>query len=474
MSGEGALERLRTSVVGLVVSFQEHDADRPWGKRSPQTRYAQAAVVEGPFLLTTAQMVFGATLIEAEWEGRPPRATARVVHVDPEMNLALLTVDEPGWLDRLAPLAIAEAVRLPTDGPILAVRWNHQQFEAAEFHVKRVAVHESWFGRQRHAFLVGRTDLPHGGWAEPAVSGDALVGLASTQDEHATWVIPAEILAAYVARARRPEGYVPFPSVRFSWTWMTDRGLAAWLGLAEPRGVMIRHVPWDTTGHGALRARDVLLAIDGRPIDSRGYVQHPRYGSVEFTQVVVEGHRAGDVVPAEVWRQGQRCAVEVCLRHGPTHADLVPVRRGDHPPPYAIVGGLVFLELDGDYLRSWGNEWWHRAPIALLTALHRLETRQSPERRRIVVLTQVLPSSWSLGYQDCRDLIVDRIDGKAIGGIGDVADAFAAARGDEVRILFAANDQRSDLVVDRLEIAATTEGILRDYGIPAAVRLPSG
>ena len=44
-----------TGVVGLVVTHQAWDADRPWAKKNPQTRYANGVVVEGPHILTTAR-----------------------------------------------------------------------------------------------------------------------------------------------------------------------------------------------------------------------------------------------------------------------------------------------------------------------------------------------------------------------------------------------------------------------------------
>lgn len=467
--------RLRNAVVGLVVSYQEHDPDRPWTKRNPATRSAQATVIEGPLLLTSAQMVYRATLIEAEREGRPPRAQVRVVHVDPEINLALLTVDEPGFFDELDPLALPEpdAPALP-DAPTTRFRWHRQQFEAAPFRIERVDVRESWFGRQRHAFLGGRPDLRNGGWAEPLAADHRLVGIATAQNDEVYWVIPARTVAAYVRAALRPEGYVPFASLGFSWTFMTDPALTAWLGLPQPRGIMVRRVPWGTTGHGRLQARDVLLSLDGHDIDSRGYVQHPHYGSIAFHEVVVEDHRVGDVVVARVWRDRAELELELELRDGPVRGDLIPVRRGDDPPPYAIVGGLVFVELDGDYLRAWGDDWWRTAPTLLVTTYSRLETHRRSDAGRLIVLSQVLPSTWSLGYQDCRDLIVERIDGRPIHSIEQVAEAFASARGSEVRVEFTPNELRSHIIVDCLEIEATTERILAEYGIPAAIRLPEG
>jgi hypothetical protein len=468
---DNPMDRVQRGVVGLVVSYQDYDADRPWVKLSPATRQAQAALVDGPFLLTSAQMVAGATMVEVEREGRPPRAPARVVHVDREVNLALLAVDQPGFFDGLHPLPLAPST--PTSGTLQTVRWSSQQFEVTAIRVKRMGVAEVWFGRLRHAFLLGRTDLPDGGWAEPVVNGEELVGLTTGQDEHTAWVVPAEVLAAYLAQARTPATYGGFPVFRCPWQWTMDRALAAWLGLGDsPRGVMIRSVPRGSTGDGVLLPRDVLLSLDGHPIDSRGYYLHPRFGWIEFSHIVVDGHRVGDVVPAQILRNGELLETSLVLKGYPAGIDLIPLRRGNEPPPYAIAGGLVFLELDGDYLRTWGGDWWNRAPIRLVAPFSQVEGHQAPERRRIVVLSQVLPTAWSIGYQYCRDLPVHRIDGRDIDSIADVVEAFAAVTGEFVRIEFQPNEMRSEVVVDAASLAETTARVLHDYGIPAAYRLP--
>jgi S1-C subfamily serine protease len=467
------VEHLQRAVVGLVVSYQEYDADRPWAKRKPATRWAQAAVVARGLLLTSAQMVAGATLVEVEREGRPPRAIARVVHQDRELNLALLSVDTQGFLDGLEPLRFADAT--PTVGSLLSIRWSNQQFELATLRIKRMGVAEVWYGRQRHAFLLGRCDLPDGGWAEPVVDDDdRLVGLTTGQNEHTAWVVPVELLAAYVARATAPAGYAGFATVRFGWQWTMDRTLARWLGLGdEPRGVMIRAVPRGSTGDGVLRPRDVLLSLDGHAIDSRGYYAHPRWGWIEFTHLVVEDHHVGDVVAAQILRDGVELEVSFPLRAYGNEVDLIPSRRGDEPPPYAVVGGLVFLELDGDYLRTWGSEWWSRAPTRLVAAQQLLEGSQRPDQRRLVVLSVVLPSAWSIGYQSCRDLLVHRVDGRLVDSIDDVVAAFAEAAGPRVVIEFHPNEDRGSIVVDRAGIADATAQVLRDYGIPVAHRLPT-
>ena len=52
---------LESQVVSLYVTHQRYDDDRPWAKSNPMGRAAFATVVEGPALLTLAQMVSDST-----------------------------------------------------------------------------------------------------------------------------------------------------------------------------------------------------------------------------------------------------------------------------------------------------------------------------------------------------------------------------------------------------------------------------
>jgi hypothetical protein len=135
----------------------------------------------------------------------------------------------------------------------------------------------------------------------------------------------------------------------------------------------------------------------------------------------------------------------------------------------------VFLELDGDYLRTWGKEWWNHAPTRLVSPFYLEEGAQQPERRRIILLSHVLPSAFTLGYQECKDLPVRRIAGRDIDSIQDVVDAFAAAAAGSdpfVRVELYPNEIRAEIVLDGTQLAAQTERILAEYGIPAQFRLP--
>lgn len=162
-------------VVSLSITYQTYDQIKPWSKKKPAIRSANAVVVEGPLLLTTAQMVADATLIQAKKHGEPGKVPARIVHVDREINLALISVDKEGYFDDLKPVSLAD--KLVTEGVVKSARWNNRQLEASSSRVRRIEVHSSLAGSVEQAYLILMTDFTDGGWAEPVFSEAGLLGL---------------------------------------------------------------------------------------------------------------------------------------------------------------------------------------------------------------------------------------------------------------------------------------------------------
>jgi len=467
-----ARDGMRAHVVGISVTHQGWDEQRPWAKTDPGTRRASAVVVPGPYLLTTADIVGGANFIQIEKFGRPTQAVVRIAKLDPEVGLALLAVDDADFYSDLRPAELADGT--PTDGTLQTVRWQDQQFESAASRIKRFRVAESEFGRLQHLFLEVQTDLRAGGWAEPVFSGQRLVGMTLSQDkDERAKVIPIEIVRLFLERATAAGEYRGFPVFGANWQINKDRALAAYLGQqGEPAGIVIREVPWGSSACGALAPRDILLTIDGVEIDAEGFYTHPRFGQILFPQLLVERFAAGDRVAATVLRGGRRVETTLTLRAYPPGVQLIPERRPYSAPPYVIAGGLVFRELDADYLRSWGADWLQSAPADLRVRYHLEQDAQRADRRRYVLLSSVLPAEYNIGYQDLSDLIVREINGMPIDGLAAVVAALARPQGGFDVVAFEPNPTRMELTLDATTLDAATAEILANYDLPAARRLP--
>ncbi len=462
---------LESSVVSLSITYQGYIEDRPWAKENPAARESNAVVVEGPLLLTTARYLLDATFIQATKRGRADRFPARIVHMDPEIDLAVVAVDDPAFFADLVPARLADVV--PTSGTVLSARWRNRQFEVSNSRVSRVEVTESTFGMLAHLKLWVRSDLAGGGWSEPIFdAAGRLLALTCGQDEQQASAVPVEILRAYLDDARSGRPYRGFAGFGVAWQINRDAALARHLGLAGPvRGIVVRAVPWGSTGCGVLRPQDLLLAVDGHAVDAEGYYEHPRYGRLRFTNLLVDGRRVGDVVPVRVLRGGKELDLDMPLRAYPTTARLVPWRRPGTPPAYLVAGGFAFRELDAAYLRTWGKDWRKNAPLPLMARFDIEDDEQRPDRRRFVVLMFVLPDEYNIGYDDLEDLLVGAINGRPVDSIEDVEEAFRHPVGGFHTVTFLPNGERDEAVLDAATFEEATARILETYRIPERRRL---
>ena len=471
LAGPPPRQAYESQVVVLVVTTQDYDEWRPWEKKPPETRTVQGVVVDGPLIATTADLVENATVILVEKHGRPLREPARIVSVDRDANLALLTVDAPGFFADLKAATLAPS--MPTEGQVSTVRWRSGQLERAASRISRIEVGVSYLGALEHASLYVETDLSGGGWSEPLFEDGKLIGLTFAQDEKSATVTPVDILRAYLESARAPGTYREFANLELSWEVNRDAALTHYLGMdGEPRGILVTEVPWGSSACGALYPRDILLGLDGHAIDAAGYYEDRRYGRLKFTQIVVDGHRAGDVVPGEVFRGGKKVPVKLTLRPARSALDLLPARSGGAAPPYAIEGGLVFRQLDGEFLRTWGKDWEKKAPPSLVTRYDLFRTAQTPSRRRVILLAYVLPSAYNLGYGNLETLPVARINGRDVDSIAGVDEAFRHPEGEFDRIELEANPVQSEVVLEAATLEQATREILEEYHIPQRLRLP--
>jgi hypothetical protein len=141
---------------------------------------------------------------------------------------------------------------------------------------------------------------------------------------------------------------------------------------------------------------------------------------------------------------------------------LVPQAPYNQEPEYLVMGGLVFQSLTRNYLRSWGEDWERRAPFRL--AYFRNE-EPTPERPRIVIMAQVLPDIYNLGYQDSRNLVVEQLNGRRVSSLGDLVDAMGQARDGFHVVDFMSGESLQRIVLDAEELNAATRRIQEVYGI---------
>jgi hypothetical protein len=170
---------------------------------------------------------------------------------------------------------------------------------------------------------------------------------------------------------------------------------------------------------------DVILAIDGNPIDRRGYYKDPIYGALPWVQLVRGNKSAGDSVTLTLWRDGKAQETSVELTRQEESTRLVPNYQFGIAPNFLIKGGMIFQELTRPLLEAYGDDWESRAPLNFLDAMSNPEAYQE-NHERMICLTGVIPTQATVGYEGLRNLMVSRINGKPVRNMKELISAFGA------------------------------------------------
>jgi len=454
---------LRAGIVSVRVTGQDWNWRAPWEKQAPWTRTVTGLVVPERRILLASSAFGNHLLVEAQKLGSEDRTVARVELVDQEGPLALVAVDDPAFWEGLEPLPLAE--HAPGEGDVTVLRWQ------------RTGLLDSYPGTARQV-RSGRHGLSQTslltleigastdglGESEVVIAGGRVAGLVTGRSGDAYAALAAPVLAHFLEGAAKG-GWRGFARAGLAWQDLTNPALRESLGLRPGEtGIRLTRVAPHGSAGGILKPGDVVLELGGAKIDPTGYYEHPLYGRMLFALLFTDGRKPGDVLPVKVLREGERLSLDLTLRAMRPEQDRVPPYVFGRGPDYVIVGGLVFQELTRPYLGAWGD-WARRAPPRLLVAIDREPQEAGAEGQRIVLLSSVLPDAANLGYQELRDQIVARVNGRPVSGLDDLRQAFASPQGGFHVVELAAGQAAARLVLDAEEARAAAARIPREYGV---------
>ena len=432
-----ATNDIKSSVVRVNSTQQSWNPWQPWEKNPPRKRRALAAIVAPQRVLTTAELAADATYLEFESIDGTRFIPAKVAAVDYETNLVLLApaseAEGTAFFKDSNPLAIKappkpgaslEIVQVEENGIVLRTPGTFQSLDV------------------KPSFLAGQAFLTYlvkasmqsaaSSYSLPVLHHGTLAGVLSSYDskDQICDVVSTEIVTRFLKEAADGD-YQGTPSLGVSVARTEDPSFRQWLKLTEDQGgLYIQSVR--KGGAAALAGMlkgDVLLAVEGQAIDRRGYYQHPDYGSLAWGHLVRGSRSPGDVVTLSLLRAGKPLELKATLRREEDDSRLVPNHLFDKAPNYLVKGGLLFQELSRPMLEGFGQNWQSSAPLELLDAYEHPEKLEE-EVRRVVILSGVIPTPATVGYERVRTVVVHRVNGRRIRDIKELIEAFQEPRKD--------------------------------------------
>ena len=92
-------EEIRDAVVKIHTTRRPPDFLRPWTKASPQKVSGSGAVIAGNMILTNAHVVSYQSSVYVQAHQSSKRKKAKVLGVSPEMDLAVLTIEDDSFFE---------------------------------------------------------------------------------------------------------------------------------------------------------------------------------------------------------------------------------------------------------------------------------------------------------------------------------------------------------------------------------------
>jgi len=447
------------TLVSVEINRKQYDYFQPWTKRVQTV--TKAGLVIGPReILTTADDLANRTLVRVQKGGRGRWWNAEVKWVDYPANIAVVTSPDEKFWTGLKPATLAEPIKKDEDVQI--IRWRAGNLEVRKAEFSRFTVSHPNMSDAVHVQLELSSEIEGIGWAEPAVAGSRVVGLVFSQSGNQLQVLPSPFIRSIIA-AQAKGHYKGLGYFDFTWQPAENPETLDYLKLAgEKRGAVVIDVAAKPGVVPLLKPRDILLQVDNFDIDTQGDYVAPDYGHLLLENLSTRNKWAGDVVRLKIWRDGRAQEVEYRLPKAENAARLVPEAPFDQEPEFAIIGGLVFQPLTKNYLRNWGQDWERRAPFRLAYFRNQDPT---PERPAIVILSQVLPDLYNLGYQESRQLVLEKLNGQKINYLSDLQPALKKPMNGFHLFEFMKGDTLQRIVLDAATLDAATKRVLDRYGI---------
>jgi len=404
---------LTSAVVKVFVTSNPSDFYRPWQSEGTDSGTGSGAIITGNRILTNAHVISDQTFIQVKKNKDAKKYTARLLSVQHECDLALLTVDDPDFFKDTTALELGELPMLQDTVSVFGFPTGGDKLSITEGVVSRLQV--TRYVHSMKSLLAIQIDaaINPGNSGGPVVFDGKLVGIAMQGDPSAQnigFMIPPPVITHFFEDLE--DGKLDgFPVIGVSLNKTENETMRKYYKIDDgERGLLITKVIPYSPADGHLEKGDVILTVNGTDIGMDGTFVF-RENERLFMSNLISDMQIGDTAKFEIIRDGKKKKVAVKLNK---YVPLVPPLKYYDKPTYYIHGGLVFTVLSRDFFSAWGSKWWVKVPINLNHYNFGVGQANDKRHNNKVVLITVLPDQINVGYHDFRYAIVNVVNGEEI------------------------------------------------------------
>ncbi|MGN6387401.1 MAG: trypsin-like peptidase domain-containing protein, partial [Verrucomicrobiota bacterium] len=379
------------SVIQITTFSQQPAWDAPWRFDSVRRASGSGFVIKGKKIMTNAHVISWARQLLVHRFQDPHPYAARVTYVAHDCDLAIIEPEDKSFFDGLEPLEIGELPVVRSSVTTYGYPAGGEQISYTKGVVSRIEV-QSYVHIGNRAYVAAQTDaaINPGNSGGPVIQDDKVVGVAFQGTpglENTGFFIPTTLIKHFLKDIEDGQ-YDGFPQAGVRLVSLQNPAYRRALKLPEnDLGARIDYIYDVPTSRELLRVDDVILKVGDYDVGSDGTIIYE--GNRVFLGVAFSDIQSGEKVPLQLWRSGKE--MDISLPIYTYTKDKAEGNQYDILPKYYIYGGMVFVPLSRDYLKTLGNNWNDPQNAPLMYELfYRKNESPSTARTEPVVLASVL------------------------------------------------------------------------------------
>lgn len=452
---------MRDSVVKVHTTRRPPDFLRPWTKAQPQKVSGSGAVISGNRIVTNAHVVSYESSVYVQGHQSSRRIKAKVLAVSPEMDLAVLEVDDEKFFEGRPPLELATQMpKLKDVVTVYGYPIGGDEISITEGIVSRIEATSyalDGFGLRIQVDAA----LNPGNSGGPAIADGKLIGLVFSGIKNADnigYLIPAEELDTFLKDVE-DSVYDGKPRLFGQFQTVENQALRERLGLADGQGGMMVTFPTKEDSESPLEAFDVITSVGEYTLDRQGKIKISDDLKLTFHYAIPKLAESGNVA-ISVLRDGQPVELEVPVK---SRRDwLMKPLRGSYPR-YFVYGPMVFSAASQDLaarLQGAGGMLTLRDnPLVK----RRFDVPEFEGEEIVVLGARLFPHQITEGYDPQSFASVASVNGIDIKNLAHLVETLRDLDAEFVEIRL--DGAYETLVFRKAEIDESSEQILEDEGI---------
>lgn len=456
-----SIAEVRKSLVHITTTSQQPNYRVPWNPGAVNSGAGTGFIIDGQRILTNAHVVSNARFVSVERENDPKRYIAKVEHIAHDCDLAVLTVTEGNFFEGTVALSFTNQIpAIESSVSVYGYPIGGDRLSVTTGVVSRIAFQQySHSMADSHLAIQTNAAINPGNSGGPVlqdgkVIGVAFQGFSGEVAQNVGYMIPVPVVQRFL-KDLEDGHYDRYMDLSITTFPLLNPAQRKSLGLKDDNlGVLVGNVVSEGACDGVLKTGDVILALDGHPVQSDGFVELDGE-RVEMPEIV-ERKFKGDSVSINILRA--KAPLEVTAKFDKAWPFQLQASQYETPPRYILFGGLLFQPISRDFLQA--------VQIDNLRVRYMynffIANEFFRERPDIIVLSAVLPDPVNTYIAGFRGSVVDEINGVKIKTLGDMAAQLAQpAQQYVIRMM---GDGRP-IVMERAAVDAARERIKANYNV---------